>query len=653
MESMRAVGINGKSKYERRLPVGAEIVRAAGVHFRVWAPRWQQVAVALFADPQATRTDEPSETVELESDEEGWFQGVTSAAQPGTLYGFKLGDDPQVYPDPASRFQPHGPHGLSQVVDPDYYQWSDSDWSGVRLPGQVIYELHVGTFTPEGTFAAAEQQLAELADCGISLIEVMPVADFPGRFGWGYDGVNLFAPTRLYGTPDDFRRFVDLAHMLGIGVILDVVYNHLGPDGNYLSQFSQDYFTDKYVTDWGAAINFDGPNSGPVREFYLSNAVHWIREYHLDGLRLDATQNIYDQSSRHILADITRYCRVAAGKRSIVLVGENEPQEFRLVQPLDRGGYGLDALWNDDFHHSAMVRLTGRSEAYYTDYKGTPQEFVSAMKYGYLYQGQWYDWQNHRRGTYLRGVSPPAFVTFTQNHDQVANSARGVRCPKLASPGDVRAMTALMLLGPGTPMLFQGQEFGSTAPFYFFADHPGELGEKVYAGRKEFMDQFRSMKGPEMKQLILDPSDPATFEACKLDFSERDDNRDFYELHRDLLKLRRDEAAFTRQKLNGVDGAVLGNDAFVLRYLGDDDMGRDDRLMVVNFGADLHLSPAPEPLLAPPQNQCWETLWSSEDLRYGGGGAGPLDSDENWRIPGHAAVVLRPTDPTEQSGGGQ
>jgi maltooligosyltrehalose trehalohydrolase len=262
---------------------------------------------------------------------------------------------------------------------------------------------------------------------GVTVLEVMPVAEFPGRFGWGYDGVDWFAPTRLYGTPDDFRAFVDRAHALGLGVILDVVYNHLGPDGNFLGRFSPDYFTDRYTTDWGAAINYDGDNAGPVRDFVTANAAYWIDEFHLDGLRLDATQNIYDASDRHILADIGAAARRAAGRRSVILVNENEQQKTRLVRPVDQGGYGLDMLWNDDFHHSGMVALTGRREAYYTDYRGTPQEFVSMAKYGYLYQGQWYKWQQKRRGTPAFGLPPAAFVTFVQNHDQVANSARGVR----------------------------------------------------------------------------------------------------------------------------------------------------------------------------------------------------------------------------------
>jgi maltooligosyltrehalose trehalohydrolase len=504
--------------------------------------------------------------------------------------------------------------------------------------------MHIGTFTQEGTWAATTRELAELAALGITVIEVMPVTDFVGRFGWGYDGVNLFAPTRLYGTPDDFRRFVDQAHACGIGVILDVVYNHFGPDGNSLKYFADAYFTDRYTTDWGEAINFDGDNAGPVREYFLANACYWIDEFHLDGLRFDATQNIYDTSSEHILAAISRQVRAAAPERSLLLVAENEPQQVKLVHPREQGGYGLDALWNDDFHHSAMVVLSGHNEAYYADHRGTPQEFISAVKWGYLYQGQWYRWQKQRRGTPTFGLKPATFVTFLQNHDQIANSARGLRCHALSSPGRYRAMTTLLLLGPGTPMLFQGQEFAASSPFFYFADHHPKLAALVRQGRREFMGQFPALATPEGQALLPDPADPTTFARSKLDLSERQRHAEVYALHRDLLQLRRQDAVFRRQRPGGVDGAVLGHEAFVLRFFGDHG---DDRLLLVNFGLDLPLDPMPEPLLAPPLGMEWHMLWSSEHPRYGGCGTAPLDTDGNWRLPGHAAVVLTPVRPDQ------
>ncbi len=467
----------------------------------------------------------------------------------------------------------------------------------------------------------------------------MPVADFPGKFGWGYDGVNMFAPTRLYGEPDDLRRFVNEAHGLGVAVILDVVYNHLGPDGNYLRQFAEDYFSEKHKTEWGDALNFDGENAGPVREFFLSNGRYWVEEFHLDGLRLDATQSIFDDSDEHLLKALGREVRDAAKGRETIIVAENESQESWIVRPVERGGYGLDGLWNDDFHHSAVVAMTGRNEAYYTDYKGKPQEFVSSVKYGYLYQGQRYKWQRARRGAPSLDLSPQAFVTFIENHDQVSNSARGERVHELTSPGRFRAMTALMLLAPGTPMLFMGQEFASSAPFQYFADHEPELAAKVRAGRAEFLAQFRSVATKQVRDQLADPGDVETFERCKLDFSEREKHRDIYEMHRDLLRLRREDAVFSAQRLRGVDGAVIGDEAFVLRYFGE---GGDDRLLIVNMGRDLNLDPAPEPLLAPPEGAIWTTLWSSEDFTYGGGGTPRLETKNNWCIPGHAAFALRP-----------
>jgi maltooligosyltrehalose trehalohydrolase len=623
----------------RRMHIGAELVQSGGVHFRVWAPRRRTVEVVIEDGAQPR-------SFELQPEPDGYFSGLLATAGADTRYRFRLDGGDRLFPDPAARFQPDGPHGPSQVINPHSFKWADNAWPGTSMRGQVIYELHLGTFTPEGTFAAALRELQELADLGVTVIELMPIAEFPGKFGWGYDGVNLFAPAHIYGTPDDLRRFIDRAHAVGLGVILDVVYNHLGPDGNYLSEFATDYFTDKHKTDWGAAINFDGENSAPVRDYYLANAAYWIEEFHFDGFRFDATQNIYDDSPDHILAAIARRVRAAANGRSTILVAENEPQQVKLVQPPERGGYGLDALWNDDFHHSALVALTGRKEAYYTDYLGKPQEFISAIKYGYLYQGQWYRWQQQRRGTSDLSLSPTVYINFIQNHDQIANSGKGERCHALTSPGRYRAMTALLLLAPGTPMLFQGQEYAASQPFYYFADHEPELAKLVFAGRNKELSQFRSLALPEVQALLRAPADPQTFELCKLDFTERKRNAQIYQMHRNLLRLRREDPAFSVQRRGGVDGAVLAAEAFVLRFFGsggvDDPNAFDDRLLLINLGIDLALDPAPEPLLAPPAGQQWGILWSSEDPRYGGLGTPPLDTTEGWKIPGHAAVVLKP-----------
>jgi maltooligosyltrehalose trehalohydrolase len=628
-----------------RVTAGAGILPEGGARFRIWAPRRRSATVVMR---------NPARSVRLSADGDGWFSADVRDAGAGTLYQFQLDDESTLYPDPMSRFQPEGPHGPSEVVDPEF-PWSDAAWQGVPPHGQVLYELHIGTFTPEGTYEAASRELEALADLGITCLELMPLADFPGRFGWGYDGVNLFAPKHEYGRPDDLRRLVDRAHGAGLGVILDVVYNHLGPDGNYLDAFSAEYFTDRYPNDWGRAINFDGEHSAPVREFFVANAVSWISEYHVDGLRLDATQSIIDRSRTHIIADIARAAREAAGRRSILLVGENEPQESRLARQPAAGGLGLDALWNDDLHHSAVVAVTGRAEAYYSDHHGRPQEFISAAKWGYLFQGQRYAWQGQRRGTPALDLVPAAFVTFVENHDQIANSPRGTRLSQRTTPGRYRAVSALLLLLPSTPMLFQGQEFASSKPFLYFADHRPDLALQVRRGRVEFLRQFESIDEPAMRERLRDPADPDTFTSCKLDFAERERHGGTYALYRDLLELRRTDDAFRGQgRVRRLDGAVLGPEAFLLRFFaGTAGQGPEgephggDRLLLVNFGPDLRLDSAPEPLLAPPTCRGWEVRWSSEDPAYDGGGT-PVIEDETggWRLPGHAAVVMRPRSPS-------
>jgi maltooligosyltrehalose trehalohydrolase len=630
----RKSGVNKFAK--RRYPIGAELIGPNKTHFRVWAPKAKNVDLVLEsgAEKNAERSFHP-----LTREDGGYFSG-TAEAGAGALYRFRINDAENFHPDPASRFQPQGPHGPSCIVNPTQFKWTDEKWRGVKMRGQIVYEMHIGTFTPEGTWRAAAEQLAELARIGITVTEMMPIADFPGNFGWGYDGVDLFAPTRLYGTPDDLRAFVDRAHSLGLAVILDVVYNHFGPDGNYLAVYSDDYLTRENENDWGDSINFDGANSGPVREFFITNGRYWIDEFHFDGFRFDATQSIYDKSDEYIVGAIGRAARQTAGKRSLILIAENESQETKLVRPRSEGGDDLDGLLNDDFHHSAVVALTGLREAYYTDYLGSPQEFISAAKYGYLFQGQPYSWQEAPRGTPTFKASPEAFVAFIENHDQVANTAAGERLRFQTSPGRYRAMTALLLLGPWTPMLFQGQEFGASSPFIFFTDvGDGPMREAIRKGRFQFLAQFPSLAANEVQKRLPVPSDPKVFASCKLDFSKRKKNKEFYDLHVDLLRLRREDSRFHEQRLGGVDGAVLGPASFVLRYFSKGNS--DDRLLVVNFGERRVLTPAPEPLLAPPLGLEWETLWSSESVSYGGPGVVTVARQDGWTLPAEATIALR------------
>lgn len=619
----------------QRPQLGAQRLASGDVSFTVWAPGRHAVHVAF----------DNGARVPMQRGEDGYWCLTSHPLPAGTRYGYVLDSAESVRPDPASRFQPNGPHGFSELVDASAFEWTDSAWKGIELGGQVLYELHVGTFTPEGTWNAACEKLNALATLGVTAIEIMPIACFGGRFGWGYDGVDLYAPYHHYGRPDDLRRFIDRAHRLGIGVVLDVVYNHVGPDGNYLSEFSPRYFSER-KTEWGAAFNYDGADSRPVRDFIAGNAEHWIHEYHFDGLRLDATQSIFDDSREHILAELARRARAAADCRSIVIVAENEPQESKLVRSTESGGYGLDALWNDDFHHSAMVALLGNREAYYTDYLGRAHELVAALKYGFLYQGQYYGWQKKRRGTPAFDLAPRHFIAFLENHDQVANTPRGERLHSRAQPGVHRALTALLLLGPWTPMLFQGQEWGSERPFQYFADFEGALAEAVRRGRGDGLKQFPSYASRAVQEALPAPDAGATFQGSKLEWPDEMQTlpaRQFMALHRALINLRRSDPslrAAIASNTRSFDAAVLTDQALVLRYFASDG---GDRLVVVNLGRQLDLLPAPEPLLSPPMDASWEVAWSSEEVEYGGNGVAENTSDaDGWHIPACCALLFKP-----------
>jgi maltooligosyltrehalose trehalohydrolase len=612
------------------LPIGAEVVPGGGVDFRVWAPLRKRVRVAFGPAP-----NQLDQTLELERASDGYFSGFAPQAAAGTCYGFLVDDDTTVYPDPASRFQPDGIHGASEVIDASEFGWNDQHWTGAELHGQVIYELHLGTFTPEGTWSAAARELPRLKELGITMVEVMPVAEFPGKFGWGYDGVDLYAPTRLYGRPDDFRRFVDAAHREGLGVMLDVVYNHFGPSGNYLGVYSADYVA-PHGTDWGDAVNYDGAQSGPVREFVICNAGYWIDEFHVDGLRLDAVHAIFDDSDDHILAALTRRVREVAPARTTLVIAENENQQGYVLRSVDKGGYGLDAGWNDDFHHAARVAATGHADFYYANFWGSPQELISAVKWGYLNQGQWTERRKEFRGAPALDLDAAQFVTFLQNHDQVSNTHLAQRLPALTTPGRHRALTALWLLAPGTPLFFQGQEFSASAPFPFFADHEPGLTTPVREGREAFARSFQRMAGDDTPEQFPDPCDDQTFEVAKLDWDERDRNVAALALHRDLLRLRRDDKVFAQQRGDRMHGSVIAAEAFLLRFIGEDG---DDRLLLVNLGRDFEWAPMTDPLAVPPEGTKWEVLWSSEDPKYGGWGTRAFD-EQHWYLQGHAALVL-------------
>ncbi len=618
----------------RRFPIGAELTGDGRVSVRVWAPDHARVAVCL---------DGTITTLAAEAD--GYYSGIMPG-RAGSRYGFLLGDDAKPYPDPASRFQPDGPHGLSEVIDPDAHAWTDAAWRGVDPDDVVLYELHVGTFTAEGTLAAATAHLPALRDLGITVLQVMPVAEFPGRFGWGYDGVCLFAPTRLYGRPDDLRAFVDRAHALGLSVLLDVVYNHVGPDGNYLRAFSTHYFSDAYGNEWGEAINFDGPSSGPVREWVLTNVAYWLREFHVDGFRLDATQQIFDRSPEHLVAAIARTARDTAAPRAVLVTAENEPQHAHLVEPRAQGGFGLDAIYNEDFHHSARVALVGTREAYLTDYRGVASEWLACARHGTLFQGQHYAWQQRARGTPALHLPADATITFLENHDQVANAGRGERLVDLARPADLRAMMALLLLMPARPLLFQGQEFGAGGRFVYFADHEAPLNEAVARGRRDFLAQFWRLRDRELFDGQPLPHDEASWRQSWLDRHADDPRQDAWRaLVGDLLRLRRQRPR--RAGRHRLDGAAPDETLLVLRYFGDN---AHDWLLFLNMGTDRDVASLSEPLIAPPAAARWQRLLSTEAPRYGGHGVMPWTVGR-WPLAGHSLLLLEAVERHSHPGG--
>jgi maltooligosyltrehalose trehalohydrolase len=613
--------------YKRKYPIGAEWIQEKGVHFRLWCPKHNKVELVL------ENIGKKPLFIKMQKEKGNYYSYFSTEASEGTLYRFRLDDSKEWYSDPASRYQPNGPFGPSEVIAIEY-PWRDKLWKGIEVNNQVAYEMHIGTFTEDGTFEAAKRYLPHLAKLGITFIEILPINEFPGYFGWGYDGVNLFAPTHLYGHIKNVKSFIDKAHELGIGVILDVVYNHIGFEGNQMIAFADQYLSETYKTNWGKAVNFEDSSS---REYFLTNARYWIEEFHFDGLRLDATPYFFSTTKVHILEELSRTIKKAGGKRKTLIIGENEPQNSKLLMPYEKGGYGFDMLWNDDFHHSAVVRLTGKREAYYTDYLGSPQEFISLIKYGFLYQGQYYDWQKKKRGMPNFELPKYSMMVFLENHDQLANSGQGKRLHQKADFGNYKAMVAYFLLSPNTPLIFQGQEFNAKAPFYYFADHSPDLARLIRKGRQKEVAQFPHLATSEAKKEIKDPDNLLTFVCSKLNFDDLNENKHIFFLFQDLIKLRKTDAVFSKMQNIKIDGAILGNDSLILRYFGEED---GDRLILINFGVDQNLNPCPEPLLAYGINEEIEVLWSSESVIYGGEGTPPL-SMPYWKILGHSTIVLK------------
>jgi len=506
------------------------------VRFRLWAPSASGVRILL--------DQSPDHELPMSAAHGGWFELETEKARAGTRYQFKV-DDHQPVPDPASRFQPSGVHGPSEVIDPTSFEWGDGSWQGRPWNEAVIYELHVGTFTPEGTFRAAERQLDYLVELGVTAIEIMPVSSSPGERNWGYDGVLPYAPAGAYGRPDDLKRFINAAHAKNVMVFLDVVYNHFGPEGNYLSLYAAQFFTDRHHTPWGRAINFDGPGSRVVRDYFIHNAIYWLEEYHFDGLRLDAVHAIFDDSRPDILTELVETVRHYFGDdRHIHLVLENDNNAASYLYRC-AGAQRYNAQWNDDIHHALHVLTAGETDGYYTDYAADPAWHLGrCLAEGFSYQGDVSHYRNgERRGEPSRDLPPTCFVSFLQNHDQIGNRALGKRIVQIAGSAALKAALTCLLLAPSPPLLFMGEEFGAATPFLFFCDFGADLASKVAEGRRSEFAKFAQFSSPQAQAQIPDPNSKATFLASKLKWNSLDkqEHREWLKFYRELLACRRNE----------------------------------------------------------------------------------------------------------------
>jgi maltooligosyltrehalose trehalohydrolase len=583
------------------------IPESGGVRFTMFADPQHEVGLQLLTGAGAGMYQTRIGT-------DGVFEAFVPRAVAGDRYMYTLnGSDPR--PDPASRFQPDGVHGPSEVIEPDNYRWRHDHWQ-VCAPRQlVIYELHVGTFTARGTFAAARERLQDLRDLSITAVELMPIADFAGTRNWGYDGVCLYAPSRNYGHPDDLRAFVDAAHGWGIAVILDLVYNHLGSEGAYLTQFYPDYITDRHSTPWGGAVNLDGPGSGLVRSFIIDNAVHWIREYWLDGLRLDATHALIDNSPTHIIAELVDHVR-AAVPWPLVIHAEDHRNLAALIDSRENGGWGLDGVWADDFHHIVRRQLAGDAHGYYEDFTGTSEELARTIHQGWLFTGQHSKHMGGQRGSDPSRIPMQRFVVCLQNHDQVGNRAHGDRLHHNIDPAAWRAASTVLLTAPMTPLLFMGQEWAAGTPFQYFTDLEPEIGRLVSEGRRREFKDFPEFDNPGGDEAIPDPQSPASFEASRLDWTERGESvhRATLALYKELLRLRSTHRALAAAADVAGDAIALDG-GLIMRRTGDGEQ----------FQVIARLSRGGPVTLVSAEAETWtpEIVFSTEDVRFTGDPAPP------------------------------
>ncbi len=587
---------------------GADILSEGGVRYRTWAPGKNVAVVVSSAAGREVRE------VSLGKESGGYRSVLDPLGRAGDRYKYRF--DGNDWPDPASRFNPDGVHGEAEVVDPGEYTWGDVGWNAPPLSELVIYELHTGTFTPAGTFPGAIEKLDHLVALGVNAIEIMPVADFPGGHNWGYDGVLLYAPARVYGSPNELRKLVDAAHSRGLAVILDVVYNHLGPDGNYLGSYSRDYFNPTHKTPWGDGFNFE---LQPVRDFFVENALYWRREFHIDGFRLDATHAIADASEKHVLTEIAERVHSLGG----FVIAEDERNEAALLSPREDGGLGLDAIWSDDFHHVVRVMLTGSREGYFKSYRGTVDELAATLDHGWLLEGEERTPQVAGQPGPATALRPEQFVFCIANHDQVGNQAFGQRLNHLVSPAAFRAASALLCLVPYTPLLLMGQEWSASTPFLFFTDHNPQLGQKVTEGRREEFRSFTAFQDPETRAGIPDPQAEETFLRSKLDWREVEEERHaaVLLLYRELLRLRR-EAPVLRNRARE-NFRVLPPDGGVLQ-LGFGKEGSEKWFILADLVGG-HCMPTLENMGS------WQLVLSSNEARFGGDD-GPAFAEPEVRI---------------------
>lgn len=587
------------------VPLGAWPVDD-GFTFRLWAPAATRVSLVL-QDPHGAQP----RTVSLARGPEGTHWIHIPGLGEGALYQYRI-DDRGPFPDPASRSQPQGVHGPSETVDPRLFQWRAPPFKPPRLRDLVLYELHVGTFTPEGTFDGAAERLDSLVSLGVNAVELMPVASCPGRWNWGYDGVSLFAPWAVYGGPRGLRRLVDRAHLVGLAVYLDVVYNHLGPDGNYLGCYAPGYFAPAQ-TPWGQAIAYSGPEGKSVREFFLGNAVHWFTEYRVDGLRLDATHAIVDEGGTPVLKDLAKRVRAATGPRPGILIAEDGRNEATLVKSRRHGGHGLDAVWADDLHHQLRVALTGEKCGYFKDYSGRGRDIARTLERGWFYCGQKSPHSGRRRGTDPAGIARERFVHCLQNHDQVGNRPMGDRLHHVIGLDRYRAASALLLLGPSTPLLFMGQEWAASSPFCYFTDHNRELGRLVTQGRRREFGHYPEFALPEGASRIPDPQAERTFANSRIDWQERErsPHREMLKVYRALIDLRR-TVPMTSTRQGKV--VALGAHGLAFRRSG----GRRTLLVVVVLDGHLTVDTRRRTALRPPMGHHWGLLMSTEGAEFGG-----------------------------------